>query len=245
MPSLDTAGARRFSRYAYPPHVRGLCGPDDEATITALASGEDADPAPSAFEAFEGAFPYLALIAAETGIGDPLDARVVDGYWLGGPASAEVDLLEVGHHVRDRFRPRMGLRWPTFSEALEARPRPTHGFHVLCVYPWLGMLREGVVQPSLSVLDRCRIRPARVVSVTDDRAEVTSRPLDWAEGRLFLGEPIAESVQLIPGVDPAPGDVVAAHWDWACEVLDERRLGWLLADTTHALSVAARITPTP
>ena len=44
---------------------------------------------------FEGAYPYLELIASENGIADPLDARVVEAYWLGN------DLLE---HVGPRAR---------------------------------------------------------------------------------------------------------------------------------------------
>ena len=32
---------------------------------------------------FEGAYPYLELIAAANGIEDPLDTRVVDAYWIG------------------------------------------------------------------------------------------------------------------------------------------------------------------
>lgn len=242
MSATATDGVARFARYAYPPHVRGFCGPDDEATITALAGGEPVDADPGVFAAFEGAFPYLELVATASGIGDPLDARVVDGYWLGGPTATAIDLLDVGNHLRDRFAPRLGLRWPRFADTLEAGPHPTHAFHVLGVYPWLARLRDGAVEPSLTVLDRCRIRPARILAVTGDAAEARTRPLTWENGRLGLGKPTTESVRLLPTVRPAPGDVVAAHWDWGCEILDERRLGWLLADTALALEISAHLT---
>ena len=32
---------------------------------------------------FEGAWPYLQLIAASNGIAEPLDPRVVEAYWTG------------------------------------------------------------------------------------------------------------------------------------------------------------------
>lgn len=242
----DTSGVIRFSRFAYPPHVRGFCGPDDEATITALAAGERVDADPAVFSAFEGAFPYLQLIAETTGIGDPLDPQVVDAYWLGMPPADLVDLLDLGHHVRDRFRPRMGLRWPAFADVLEEVPRPTHGFHVLCVYPWLGSLREGSVQPSLMVLDRCRIRPAEVVAVNGATAEVRSRPLVWDGRALSLGEPRPETVELLPGLlDVAAGDVVAAHWDWACDVLTPRSHRALSRDTERSIRLANAVAVEP
>ena len=34
-------------------------------------------------QGFEGAWPYLELISRANGIPDPLDASVVDAYWLG------------------------------------------------------------------------------------------------------------------------------------------------------------------
>jgi hypothetical protein len=241
----DTSGVVRFSRFAYPPHVRGLCGPDEEATITSLASGERIDPDPAAFAAFEGAFPYLQLIASASGIGDPLDRRVVDAYWLGMPPADSIDLHDVGHHVRDRFRPRMGLRWPTFADVLEEAPRPTHGFHVLCVYPWLRSLREGSVQPSLTVLDRCRIRPAEVVAVDGSSAEVRSRPLEWDGRALSLGAGRTEMIEVLPGLDVVAGDVVAAHWDWACDILGPSSLRALVLDTRRSIHLANGVAVEP
>ena len=79
-----TAGPLLFARYAYAPNALGYCGADEPRTLLeygdALASdGGLAELARS----FDGAWPYLMLIAAANGIEDPLDPRVVDAYWVG------------------------------------------------------------------------------------------------------------------------------------------------------------------
>jgi len=39
-------------------------------------------------------------------------------------------------------------------------------------------------------------------------------------------------------VDVAPGDVVSIHWDWACDILDARRLAALRGWTAREVSLA-------
>jgi hypothetical protein len=104
---------------------------------------------------------------------------------------------------------------------------PHHCFHVFAVYPWLGLLRTGVVNQPLRVLDQCRTTPAVVESVDGDSLSVLARPLLWDGSQLLLGDPASRRVRwqddglgFLPC--PSPGDLVALHWDFACDVLSSR-----------------------
>ena len=121
---------------------------------------------------FEGAWPYLTLIADANGIADPLDPRVVEAYWVGNELLDRVRRMTLARHVEDRFRGRIGRSWRRVLDAVAAGAVPHHSFHVFAVYPWLGLLRTGVVDEPLHVLDRCRTTPALVESVDGDTARV-------------------------------------------------------------------------
>jgi hypothetical protein len=126
---------------------------------------------------------------------------------------------------------------------------PHHAFHVFGVFPWVGLLRGGVVDEPLRVLDRCRIRWARVDAVVGDRAVVRSRPLEWRDGQLLLGAPAVEEVtvaeagrSLAAGL--APGDLVACHWDWVCTRITLAQAAELRRRTAQVLAAvqAVRVT---
>ena len=119
---------------------------------------------------FEGAWPYLELIAAANRIDDPLDPRVVDAYWVGNGLLDKVGPESLARHVEDRFRGRVGRGWQDILDAVAAGAVPHHSFHVFAVYPWLGLMRTGIVDEPLRVLDQCRTTPARVLAVEGDRA---------------------------------------------------------------------------
>ncbi len=237
------SGPTLFARFAFPPNELGLCGPDDGALLAAVAEGADDGGIHQVLQAFTGAYPYLRLIADQAGSADPLDAAIVEAYWLGHGSAANVELLDLGNHLRERFRPRLGNGWMAFSDSLDSAPHPTHAFHVFGVYPWLGKLRDGMVEPSLRILDRCRVRWGAVEAVTGLQAEVRSSPLGLVGQRLALADPVKETVNLYAGLGVAVGDTLALHWDWACAVLDDPQLGSLQADTRRALDAIGPIDP--
>ncbi|MGB8379897.1 MAG: DUF6390 family protein, partial [Dermatophilaceae bacterium] len=78
-------GVARFARYAYPPNALGYCGPSGTDALPPVVRAEERDRVRRAARRFDGAWPYLSAIAAAHGIPDPLDARVVQAYWIGGP----------------------------------------------------------------------------------------------------------------------------------------------------------------
>jgi hypothetical protein len=244
-PIAPTPGPIRFARYAFGPNRLGYCGPDEAGELFQQATlGRDLGRLRELAGQFEGAFPYLQLIATSNGLRDPLDAAVVEAYWLGGALSDRVGPGEFGQSLEDRFRPRLrGDAWRWLGATAEAGAVPNHAFHVLDVFPKVGMLRTGEVENALQVMDSCRIRWGRVLERDGDALVVSAVPLELHEGKLRLAEPRPERIRgWVDGTgfveDAGPGDVVAIHWDWACERLDAARLAALQRSTHAELRVA-------
>ena len=85
---VPTNGAILFARYAYPPNELGYCGPPDHRALLDYGAERAFDQGlVELARGFAGAWPYLEFIATSTGIGSPLDRRVVEAYWLGGAAA--------------------------------------------------------------------------------------------------------------------------------------------------------------
>jgi hypothetical protein len=225
-----TAGPLLFARYAYPPNSLGYCGADETRTLLEYgdAGASDGGLAELA-RTFEGAWPYLTLIAHANRIADPLDPRVVQAYWVGNELLDRVEPADLARHVDERFRGRVGRMTEHLLETVAAGAVPHHSFHVFAVYPWLGLLRTGIVEEPLYVLDRCRVTPALVLSVSGDRAVVRLRPLRWNGRTLELDAWTSREVSWrddgLSLVAPTPGDWVSLHWDFVCDRLtpDEAR----------------------
>lgn len=240
-----TEGAVRFARYAYPPNVLGYCGPDDHLALFEYGSEEVSDGGLVALARdFEGAWPYLELIASSSGR-RPLDDEVVEAYWIGNHLLDLVGLAELGGSITDRFRYRAGTSWEAVESAVIEGVKPSHGFHVFCVYPWVGLMRTGMVDQPLRVLDQCRIRWGEVLSVDGDSAEIRSRRLVFENDQIFLGPEEgstakwARSGRGLGGLLSA-GDTVALHWDWVCEKLTPLGLARLRRETSTVLDLANR-----
>jgi hypothetical protein len=247
--SVDStpSGPVLFGRYAFGPNRLGYCGPDEAESLLAFAAGGADDRGLRQLaRGFEGAYPYLELIAAANEIADPLDRNVVEAYWLGNPLTAGVRMGQLHRSVEDRFRPRLSpaaWRWLESSVALGARP--VNAFHVLDVLPRVGLLRGDAVGDVLATIDSCRIRWGRVEAIVGDQLLVSASNLELVEGRLRLADPRLETVSrwldgtgFVDGV--VPGEMVAIHWSWACDRLTPRQLHNLVAWTRLALRLANR-----
>lgn len=214
-----------FARYAYPPNELGYCGPDDASVLLRRDSADAGQDIARHARQFEGAWPYLEIIAAAAGITDPLDERVVEAYWIGNDLLDNVDPDSLVAQLQERFVGQTGASWvPGLAH---------HSFHVFAVYPWVGLLHRGTGNDvALSVLQQCRIRWGKVVAVRGERVEVLSQPLVLADGVLALGAAREESAawsvhgrSLLPSV--SVGNCVALHWDWVCDVLSAEQLAAL------------------
>lgn len=191
--------------------------------------------------AFHGPWPYLKLMAEKTGAGDPFSYDIVEAYWVGNSLLDQVDTIDFGNTVEERFRPRVGAGWSAMAEAIPGGV-PHHSFHVFVTYPWVGLLQESERGEPLHILDRCRIRWGLVEAVHGDRVVVMSRPLTWDGRHLGLGPARSEvaGVSVGPGglADQlAPGDWVSLHWEWVCDRLTPRQLAGLVHHSMRRLAM--------
>ena len=239
------SGPALFARYAFGPNRLGYCGSDAvDELFGEVTAGHDDRALRELARSFEGAWPYLELIARANGLPDPLDRRVVEAYWLGNSLLDRVGPRRLGESLEARFRPRVrpeGWRW--LAGKPEAGGVPVHAFHVLDVFPRVGLLRTGSIDGALTVMDSCRIRWGRVLERDGDHLVVNAVPLVMTDGKISLGPPRVERVQawrdgvgFVDGTEP--DDVVAIHSSWACDRLSPRRLADLLAWTMREIDVA-------
>jgi hypothetical protein len=237
------SGALLFARFAHPPNLLGYCGPTDHLAFFEQATEGVVDRGLGELtQAFDGAWPYLELIASANGIRDPLDRAVVHAYWIGNPLLERVDMAALGGSIEERFRRRVGRGWDHLSTAMLAGAVPHHSFHVLLVSPWIGLMRAGHADHPLHVMDRCRIRWGRVIEVVGDVASVAVSTLRWDGRELAIGSTATELATVktdgrgfLP--DLHPGDHVSLHWNWVCDRLSPRDVRSLDRYTTRHLSL--------
>ena len=234
------SGAVQFARFALPPNAYGYCGPADLGLVAELvAAGESAVGEMRAIaQQFEGAWPYLQFLSDSIG-SDPLATDVVEAYWLGNSLLTDIDTLAWGNSVEERFHPRAGGRWRMLADGIVGGV-PNHAFHVFCVYPWVGLLREGFADHALEVIDQCRIRWGTVVEITRRDVFVRSSPLLWDGRQMHHGPPRVETVRMPMenGESLSVGDTVALHWDYVCQVLSPRQLEYLVWMHDRHLAIA-------
>ncbi|MGH3664871.1 MAG: DUF6390 family protein [Egibacteraceae bacterium] len=241
--AASTSGPVLFARYAYPPNERGFCGPPDHRAVLEYGAAGVTDPGlVSLARSFTGPWPYLTLIAGAAGIADPFDPRVVEAYWVGNDLLDRVDMADFGGALWDRFRRVAGTSFGHLAEAVPAGAVAHHSFHVLGVYPWVGLLGAHRGGHPLHILDRCRIRWGQVVATAGDEVVVSCRPLQWDGKALSLGPEATETARrAVDGLgfvtQLKPGDWVSLHWDWVCDRLSRRQLVDLRRFTIRQLDI--------
>lgn len=241
------AGSLRFARFAYPPNELGYCGPGEQAELLErIDAGVEGPGLDRLARGFEGAWPYLTLVAGSVRL-DPLDPEVVDAYWVGNRLLHRVPGHDVVLSLDARFRDRGDI--DTVLDPVRHGAVPHHSLHVLAVYPWAGLLRAGRTDPSLQVMEHCLVRWGRVRAVDGPAAVVDVVTLGWDGGRLFLGPERAEHVHHVADgrrlVDVRPGDEVAVHWSWICHVLTPGERVALERTTRHNLDAVNAAHPLP
>ena len=237
-------GPLLFARFAFPPNRLGLCGPETGGSLPERIRSRRSDPELRRIaQGFEGAWPYLELIAAENDIADPLDPCVVEAYWLGNALLREVGPKARYDDLVGQFKPRTaGRAWPWLAAKAGSNSVVHHSFHVLEILPRIGMIRGGPPPDLLGALERCLVRPGRIVAVGDDAVDVALSPLELRDGALRFGPPhvqrLTQSAGERFGDMLLPGDHVAVHWDRVCGQLDPAQVEGLLAVTDRNLAVA-------
>ncbi len=238
----ESAGSLRFIRYGFMPNRLRFCGPDDNRTLFQYGIENTIDGGVRPLlRAFDGALPYLQLIASANGIADPFDDRVVEAYWLGNGLLETVEVRQLYDSLAERFGSRLSGRAREWVLAkAPAGARPHHSFHVLDVYRMVGDKGD-----SLETMDDCRISWGRVVEADGAELVVKRRPVLLGNGRLELGEPV--NVRVLRQLeargfadDARAGDWVSLHWGWVCERLTERQRISLERYTRHHLRLASQ-----
>ena len=138
-----TARPVRFARFAFPPNRLGYCGPGGDDLAQYCRGHEDPGLREIAV-GFEGAYPYLQLLAGAAGRDDPLDPDVVEAYWIGNDLLDRVARHDFGNSIDDRFRLRAGTSWRHLADRIPGGV-PHHAFHVMHVMPWAGLMRDGAL----------------------------------------------------------------------------------------------------
>ena len=239
------SGPVLFARYAYGPNRLGYCGPDEVAELFGQGTtGRDDEALRKLARGFEGAWPYLELIADANGRPDPLDREVVEAYWLGNELMDHVPPERFAASLATRFRPRLrpdGWRW--LGEKPARGAVPVHAFHVFDVFPRTGLLRSGAIDRAMEVIDACRVRWGRVLERDGDFLVVSVVPIEMRAGQFVFGQPRPERIRawddgaaFVDGV--GPGDVVSIHWSFACDRLSSRQLTGLVRSTRRQMRIA-------
>jgi hypothetical protein len=241
--TMSGGGALTFARYAYPPNQLGYCGPaDHQALLEHAAAGVAGRGLVELVRGFDGAWPYLELIAAASHLRDPLDPRVVEAYWIGNSLLERVAAAALVGSLEERFGTRAGGSLDRLVEAALAGAVPHHSLHVFAVYPWVGLLRSGATEDPLRVLDRCRVRWGEILIQDGPIVVVRYQPLTWDGHVLGLGPSTVERVTGAAGGLAlagalSPGDWVSLHWNWVCERLNSRKLAALRYYTVRQLAI--------
>lgn len=211
--TMSDGGALTFARYAYPPNQLGYCGPaDHQALLEHAAAGVAGRGLVELVRGFDGAWPYLELIAAASHLRDPLDPRVVEAYWIGNSLLERVAAAAIIGSLAERFGTRAGGSLDRLVEAALAGAVPHHSFHVFAVYPWVGLLRSGATEDPLRVLDRCRIRWGEILIQDGPIVVVRYQPLTWDGHVLGLGASTVERVTGAAGGLALAGALSPGDW---------------------------------
>ncbi len=246
-------GLMLHAKHAYMPNSLGYCGPDDRGRILQLLEeGMAGEGLLKTLEGFEAAYPFLNLIARNTGR-DVFDSSVPEAYWIGNSLLEKVphsDFYGFSHRelkgkdpkkVRDLFR------------SLDGSAPPHHTFYVLSTYAG-STVADG---PDLSnehrrkvaeLMDNCRISWAKVKQVRKNELQVEYRPVVIEGSSVTLAGPRLKKVKYNPEVKPfdsvRPGAVVSLHWNYACDVLSERQARNLAGYTDADLTLINRLLAT-
>lgn len=244
MTAATGEGALLFARYAFMPNQLGYCGSDDNRALFEYTTSGIVDGGLIQLERqFEGAFPYLQLIAAANRIADPLDHRVVEAYWLGNELLDRVDMGLLYESLKSRFAAKLTPKtWTWMASKAPAGARPHHSFHVLEVYPRAGTIKGGAVDHLFETMEQCRVRWGRVREVNGAQLLVDIRPLRYQGGQLALGVPVVEAVRrqfegrgFVDDVEA--DDWVSVHWGWACDVLTRDQVARLARYTARHIQL--------
>lgn len=241
---MSKTGNLLFAKYAFAPNKLRYCGPGENRAIFDYCVAQQSDQGlVELLQNFEGAFPYLKLIAKTNKIKDSFNEKVVEAYWLGNDLLNQVDISSFHNSIQERFGKKMSsdaMRWLAVKPVVGAKPH--HSFHVLDVYTKTGLIRSGIKTNVLETINNCLIMWGKVKKVVSSQSPVISldieyNPIIMQNGKLVFGTREIKKVKS-NFIQPEVGDRVSFHWGYICDKLDQRQLKNLQFWTNHHLKIA-------
>lgn len=215
-------GLLKFIHYGFPPNRLSYCGPkDSQAILDYLKAGKADEGLRQLILEYTGALPYLKFIARQNKIFDPLDARVVEAYWLGNQLLAQCDLKDFYADLRERYKKRVNAK--TLKLLLGSVPAgvvPHHSFHVFQIFSQIGGWR-GNVAVSLATVNQCLIRPGEIkLRIENEELRIKTKKLKIENNNIKF-VPSLETIETLNSAQYQKGDWVAIHWNFGCEKISK------------------------
>ncbi|OGD66516.1 hypothetical protein A3F08_02285 [Candidatus Berkelbacteria bacterium RIFCSPHIGHO2_12_FULL_36_9] len=241
---MSKIGNLLFAKYAFAPNKLKYCGPDDNRAIFDYCVAQQSDQGlVELLKGFEGAYPYLQIIARANKIKDPFDEKVVEAYWIGNNLLKNVSVDDFYDSLKNRFGKKINsksMKWLLTKPPIGAKPH--HSFHVLDVYTKTGLIRSGIKTNVLETINNCLIMWGRVNRVTCNIKHVTQvsieyNPIILKKGKLIFGKYTTKNIQPI-FTQPKVGDIVSFHWGNVCDILTEYQVKNLKNWTNYHLQIA-------
>lgn len=257
-------GSLLFAKYAFAPNKLRYCGPGENRAIFNYCVANQSDEGLiELLKGFEGAYPYLQLIAHANKIKDPFDEKVVEAYWIGNNLLKNVTTKDFHQQIKNRFSKKLSpnmMKWLLPKPAVGAKPH--HSFHVLDVYTKTGLIRSGIKTNVMETINNCLILPGKIIKIPNNKHQMTNKsqyqnfnyrnnltiqqynnvtikyqPIILKNGKLAFGE-LATKEVISLFINPQVGDYVSFHWGNVCDILSPRQLKNLQSWTQYHMEIA-------
>jgi hypothetical protein len=229
---MKDSGLLLHAKHAFMPNSLGYCGPDDRGRILhLLEEGRGGEALLRTLQEFEAAYPFLRLIARNTGR-DVYDVAVPEAYWIGNSLLEQVPHAGFYSFSHRELKGKDQAKVRELFKGVDGSAPPHHTFYVLSTYAGSNVadgpnLTNEKREKLAELIDNCRISWGEVKAVGSKDLKVEVRPVAFDDGRLVLAPPRLKKVRYNPEVSPfgnvGVGDAVSLHWGYACDVLNSRR----------------------
>jgi len=237
-------GLLRCSKYSFGPNRLHYCGPDANRELLAYIKSGTRDPGlDSIIKGFKTLYPYLKFIAEANGIRDSFNDKVVEAYWIGNELLETIEKKNFYRHLLEdhELKKRIGGKaFEEITEKIQEGAVPHHSFHVFNIWKRAGNSGR---EHTLESMDSCRVSWGAVEKVDGPSIFVSTEPLVYENGKIFIGAKTNKKITRNLGSDfdieqLKPGDTITMHWDVPCEVITANQALTLKKYTIKHLKLA-------
>jgi hypothetical protein len=155
-----------------------------------------------------------------------------------------VGLKQFYSHIYERFYKKTNLKkWLWLQKKFGLQPKLNHSFHVFEIYRLVDDIEQKTKTKLIEHINSCRISWGKVMAIENDQLKVQYRPIEYLNGKLQFAKSQDKFIKFqIDKKSFAPNikisDWVSFHWDWVCDILDQRQLANLEKYTLKNLKFA-------